>query len=218
MSLISDLTTKLFTGLIRAFCGASVYCQSQLSDNNRRIYFANHTSNLDAVLIWATLPDKLRKYLRPVAARDYWETTALRRYVSCTLLNAVLLDRPSKTNRKGISTRQMVIEGLDVLVDTVNSGNSLIIFPEGTRSESGKLQGFKSGISYLARQCPDVEFVPVYIDNLNRIIPKGEILPVPMLSTIKFGEPFKLAAKETRKEFIDRAKQNLLKLKDNINE
>jgi 1-acyl-sn-glycerol-3-phosphate acyltransferase len=214
MFTISNLAVKSFANFIRVVCGASVYCHSDLSDNVMRIYIANHTSHLDAVMIWASLPDQLRNSVRPVAAKDYWDRTPIRKYIACKLLNAVLLVRPSKTTDKNTSLREMIYDGLNSLVDAVNEGSSLIIFPEGTRSISGEIQGFKSGIFYIAEQCQEVEFVPVYIDNLNRIFPKGEILPVPLLSRIRFGKPFKLNEGEKRRAFITRAKDNILRLRN----
>ena len=218
MFTISNLAAKLFASFIRGFCGASVYWQSDLTEDVRRIYIANHTSHLDAAIIWASLPGELRNTVRPVAAKDYWDRNSIRRYVACKLLNALLLARPSKIQNKDISLREMIFDGLDGLVEAVNGGSSLIIFPEGTRSANEEIQGFKSGIFYIAERCAEVEFVPVYINNLNRIFPKGEILPLPLLSRIQFGEPFKLNDGEKRREFIRRAKANILRLRDGSDE
>ena len=218
MLAISKSVSKLFAYFIRVFCGATVYCQTDLTVDVRRIYIANHTSHLDAAIIWASLPGELRNTVRPVAAKDYWDRNSIRRYVACKLLNALLLARPSKIQNKDISLREMIFDGLDGLVEAVNGGSSLIIFPEGTRSANEEIQGFKSGIFYIAERCAEVEFVPVYINNLNRIFPKGEILPLPLLSRIQFGEPFKLNDGEKRREFIRRAKANILRLRDGSDE
>lgn len=218
MSAISKSTANIFACFIRLFCGASVYCKSELSSDVKRIYIANHTSHLDAAIIWASLPYEMRNAVRPVAAKDYWGRSSIRRYVASNLLNAVLLARPSRTVNNDLSLRETIFDGLNGLVKAVNEGSSLIVFPEGTRSADGEIQGFKSGIFYIAEQCAEVEFVPVYIDNLNRIFPKGEILPVPLMSRILFGKPFKLNKGEKRREFVKRAKDNILRLRDGNDE
>src|SRR5437016_4277515 len=62
-----------------------------------RIYFANHSSHLDAPVIWSSLPDPLRKRTRPVAGRDYWEKNAIRRYFAKHVFRAVLIERSKVT-------------------------------------------------------------------------------------------------------------------------
>ena len=83
----------------------------------------------------------------------------------------------------------------------------MIIFPEGTRSSNPEPQRFKSGLFHLANDRPTVEFVPVYLENLNRILPKGEILPVPLLGSVTIGAPIRLEAEETKEGFLERARQ-----------
>jgi 1-acyl-sn-glycerol-3-phosphate acyltransferase len=73
---------------------------------------------------------------------------------------------------------------------------------------------FKSGLYYLAKKRPDLELIPVYIDNMNRILPRGEFLPVPLLSSITFGPPMWLEAGETKNEFLERARKAVLKLRE----
>jgi 1-acyl-sn-glycerol-3-phosphate acyltransferase len=171
----------------------------------QRIYFANHTSNGDFILLWSVLPPRLRERTRPVAALDYWLKTPLRAFVGREVVRAVLIDRRPEA-RQADPVAQMA-EALD-------EGSSLIIFPEGQRNASeAALLPFKSGLFHLARMRPAVDLVPVWIENLNRVMPKGEIVPVPLLCTVTFGAPIRLEEGEEKTRFLDRAATALLALR-----
>lgn len=176
----------------------------------QRIYFANHTSHLDAVVLWAALPGAARARTSPVAGRDYWDKTALRRYLARNVFHAVLIDRNPQGAARSLEAAQQVLEQMVIPLDR---GGSLIVFPEGTRGPGGDVAPFKSGIYHLARRRPDVELAPVYLDNLNRILPKGEVLPVPLLSSATFGAPMHIAPDEPKQTFLDRARDALVRLR-----
>lgn len=170
----------------------------------QRVYFANHTSNGDFVLIWTVLPTKLRSGTRPVAAADYWRTTKLKKFIGTSVFNAVLIDRNPET-RTGDPV-QMMAEALD-------AGDSLILFPEGTRNMTdAPLLPFKTGLFHLATATPDVDLVPVWIENLNRVMPKGKLIPIPLVCTVTFGEPMRLAKNENKSDFLKRAEAALLEV------
>ncbi|MDR3233834.1 MAG: 1-acyl-sn-glycerol-3-phosphate acyltransferase, partial [Planctomycetaceae bacterium] len=174
MSFLNNIAKKLLIGLTRIISGATVlWYESQPDDSCQRIYFANHTSHLDAMVIWSALPKNIRNKTRPVAATDYWSAGPLRRYVSKKILNAVLIEREN-VNLKNTPVTIMVSE----IKDTY----SLILFPEGGRSLDGALGEFKGGLYYLCKKRPDLELIPIYLNNMNGILPKGRSLPVPMLS------------------------------------
>jgi 1-acyl-sn-glycerol-3-phosphate acyltransferase len=195
--LVVMLTWFLAGGSVRRAAGFT-------PDAKQRIYFANHSSHLDFVIIWAALPAALRLTTRPVAAKDYWDKSALRRYLARSVFNAVLIER----NREAAAANPM-----ETLQQGLGDAHSLILFPEGTRGDGVTMGPFKSGIYRLALARPDVELIPVYIENLNRILPKGEFLPVPMLSAITFGAPMHVLDGETKFDFLDRAKNALLELR-----
>jgi 1-acyl-sn-glycerol-3-phosphate acyltransferase len=172
---------------------------------HQRVYFANHTSNGDFVLLWTALPTPLRRQTRPVAALDYWLTSRLRAFIGREVFNAVLIDR-----RPEARTEDPVAQ----MAAALDQGSSLIIFPEGQRNNSdAPLLPFKSGLYHLARARPGVDLVPVWIANLNRVMPKGEVIPVPLICTLTFGAPLHVAPDETKETFLSRATQALLALK-----
>jgi 1-acyl-sn-glycerol-3-phosphate acyltransferase len=96
----------------------------------------------------------------------------------------------------------------------LRAGDSLIIFPEGGRSPGGEIGDFKPGLHHLAREVPEAELVPVFIENLSRVLPKGEVLPVPVLCSVHFGAPVRLEAGETKQDFLQRARAAVLALRD----
>lgn len=168
----------------------------------QRVYFANHSSNGDFVLLWTALPAPLRRQTRPVAALDYWLKSPLRAFIGREVFNAVLIDRRPDAR---------VEDPVTQMVTALDQGASLIIFPEGQRNSSdAALLPFKSGLYHLAKARPEVDFVPVWIANLNRVMPKGEIIPVPLICTLTFGAPLHLAAGEAKDAFLARASQALL--------
>lgn len=198
------MTGFLLTLLARFFSGASVRWVNCQADTCQRVYFANHTSHLDAIVLWSSLPAHVRAVTRPAAAKDYWGKTWLRRHIAKTF-NALLIDR------KDIKVHQSPV---DVLLREMGDRYSLIVFPEGQRSATDEIGDFKSGLYYMSKKRPDLELVPVHIDNLNRILPKGEFLPVPLLSCITFGPPIWLEAGELKPDFLRRARSAVLALKE----
>src|SRR5437868_3594034 len=144
-SLISFLA-RLLTGAVPRWRGCA-------PEARRRIYFANHTSNLDFVLLWAALPGHIRRRARPVAAHDYWTSNGLRHLLAAKVFRAVLIERKNVTRENN---------PLAPMLAALGTGDSLIIFPEGGRTASGELGAFKSGIYHLAREATELELIPVY--------------------------------------------------------
>jgi 1-acyl-sn-glycerol-3-phosphate acyltransferase len=194
----------------RLVSGATVEWRCDSRASRQRIYFANHSSHLDFIIIWSALPPGLRASARPVAGRDYWEKGAVRRYLAERVFHAVLVERASPGPSQGISAASASIRRM---ADEMGDRHSLIVFPEGTRGMDGRLGVFKSGLYHLSRARPDVELVPVYLENLNRILPKGEMLPVPMLSRVVFGPALARSPHGDKQEFLARARDALLQLR-----
>ncbi len=198
------IAESLIVGLTKLITGANLRWVGSCGESVQRVYFANHTSHLDALVIWAALPSAVRAKTRPVAALDYWTTNCVRRYLASTVLRAVLIDRKNVTVRNNPMT---------LLLQALDEGYSLIIFPEGARNSRSEAVPFKSGLYHMAKQRPAIDLVPVFIDNMNRILPKGEILAVPLLSCITFGEHIHLRDKESKADFLERARRALNQLR-----
>ena len=192
----------------RLVSGANAEWRCERASDRQRVYFANHSSHLDFLVIWSALPPDQRTRTRPVAGEDYWNRGPLRRYLSRHVFNAVLIQRNGPANGDVASARASI----ERMAEEMGSRHSLIVFPEGTRSVNGSVAMFKSGLYHLAALRRDAELIPVHLENLNRILPKGESLPVPMLSRLVFGRPMVVKVGESKEEFLDRARGALIQL------
>jgi 1-acyl-sn-glycerol-3-phosphate acyltransferase len=196
---------RLLCAFARALTGARARWLGCAPAATQRVYFANHGSHGDFVLVWASLPPDLRERTRAVAGADYWNKGALRRYVAHRVLRAVLIDRDRATRTE---------DPIDRMATVLDHGDSLIVFPEGTRNTTdAPLLPFKSGLYHLAVRCPDVELVPVWIDNARRVMPKGAVIPVPLLCTVTFGAPLRVAPAEGKDAFLERARAAVIALR-----
>ncbi|KQM68415.1 lysophospholipid acyltransferase family protein [Xylophilus sp. Leaf220] len=252
--MLAKLTGFFFLGLIRLLTGAQARWYGCPPKAEQRIYFANHQSHADLVMIWAALPQELRGITRPIAAKDYWTKTPLREWITTAVFNAVYVDRQSGTRapaavvrpaahpsalppdaRPGTQQQPLPFpevapaaaaqpaqpapatpeaDPLAPLAEALERGDSIIIFPEGTRGFADEPQPFKSGLYTLARRFPQVVLVPAWIQNIQRVMPKGEVVPVPILCSVTFGAPVVLGADEERRPFLDRARDAVIALRD----
>jgi 1-acyl-sn-glycerol-3-phosphate acyltransferase len=194
---LADLTGLVLAWVARLITGAQGHWKGCPPTTDQRIYFANHQSHFDWVLIWAALPRELRAVTRPIAARDYWTSSKLRGWLTAAVFNAIYVSRTRSTPDE---------DPLEPLLDALGRGDSLVIFPEGTRSSQGEPQPFKAGLYHLAEQFPQVQLIPTWIDNVQRVMPKGEVVPVPILCTVTFGEPIQKLVDEDKRAFLERAR------------
>ena len=274
--MLAKFTAWGLLALIRLLTGAQARWWGCPPKAEQRIYFANHQSHLDLVMIWAALPQELRSITRPIAARDYWANTRFKRWITTEVFNAIYVERggapaavaaspvPSTAALEGFEPFERIEPSLEAaaplqaatpsgpagaqlemalpepmaevvaapaapaatpgsaeamaplqpLIEALQSGDSIIIFPEGTRGHTGEPQKFKSGLFTLAQMFPEVVLVPAWIANVQRVMPKGEVVPVPILCSVTFGEPLRLEADEERRPFLDRARAAVLALRD----
>jgi 1-acyl-sn-glycerol-3-phosphate acyltransferase len=206
-----SVSASIIAACARSLAGPSVRWVNCRPSSRQRVYFANHTSHLDFVVLWSVLPRRLREKTRPVAAKDYWNS-GLRKRIAVNAFHAVLVERGGKSAE--LDRMAAARHTLDMLLEALGEHNSLIVFPEGTRGNGLQVGPFKSGIYYLWSKRPDVQFVPVYLSNLNRILPKGEFLPVPVISRVTFGAPLRLDAGETKDSFLAKAHDAVCALRD----
>ena len=200
---LADITGLFLASLSRLITGAQGHWKGCPPTAEQRIYFANHQSHFDWVLIWAALPRELRAVTRPIAARDYWTSTPLKHWITREIFNAVYVSRERKDDE----------DPLEPLMEALRHGDSLVIFPEGTRGHTGEPAPFKSGLYALAQAFPEVQLIPAWIDNVQRVMPKGEVVPVPILCSVTFGKPLNLFPGEDKRSFLERARAAVLALR-----
>jgi 1-acyl-sn-glycerol-3-phosphate acyltransferase len=208
---LGQLVGLALAGVIHLLTAPRIQWLARPPGRRPHVYFANHTSNADTVLIWAALPPRLRRRTRPVAAADYWLKTRLRRFFGTAVFNTVLIQRDPKA-RGDLDPVAQMAEALD-------AGSSLILFPEGRRNDTeAPLLPLKTGLFHLATARPEVDLIPVWIDNLNSVMPRGEVIPVPLICQILFGPPIRLEPGEDRDTFLGRARDAILALRPMIHE
>jgi 1-acyl-sn-glycerol-3-phosphate acyltransferase len=272
MTFAADAMGLLLTAVARLVTGAQGHWHGCPPKAEQRIYFANHQSHLDWVLIWAALPRDLRAQTRPIAAKDYWQSGRFKHWLTREVFNAVYVDRggdrgpaskpgatppsadgsapldpgsaptdttvavrddatgsaassasavPPPLQATAASAPPPALDAspdgpdpLGPLAEALHHGDSLVIFPEGTRGHQGDPQPFKSGLYHLARQFPQATLVPAWIDNVQRVMPKGEVVPVPILCSVTFGAPIEAPRPgEDKRDFLERARAAVLALK-----
>lgn len=283
LSLDRRLVSSLLVTVCRLLTGIRSRWHSEPEPEKTRIYYANHSSHLDGLVIWASLPPQMRTRVHPVAAADYWLGSRLRRYLALRIFGAVLVERrpagereakPAKVHSADIAPvvphvsaeqphsedsstlpqpengnmssaapqhenrdidntlpqqKSVEAEGAmlpipdyeagspstnkDVLLplkQALDGQHSLILFPEGTRGSGEQLNSFKSGLYHLSKAYPQVELVPVWLDNLNRVLPKGSRLVVPIICSATFGTPLPgVTEGEDKQAFLARTKAAL---------
>lgn len=202
--MLAKLMGLFLLGLIRALTGAQARWHGCPPVAEQRIYFANHQSHADLVMIWAALPKDLRQITRPIAAKDYWTKTPFRQWLTTAVFNAIYVDRDRSSGQ----------DPLEPLVEALQHGDSIILFPEGTRGSAEEPQPFKAGLFNLAQKFPDVVLVPAWINNVQRVMPKGEVVPVPILCSVTFGAPMQLEPGEDRQAFLARARDTVIALRE----
>ena len=200
----AKLMSYFLLGLIRILTGSQARWYGCPPKAEQRIYFANHQSHADLVMIWAALPKELRNMTRAIAAKDYWTKTPFRQWITTAVFNVIYVARDRSADE----------DPLEPLFEALAHGDSIILFPEGTRGNAEQPQPFKAGLYNLACRFPAIELVPAWINNVQRVMPKGEIVPVPVLCSVTFGAPIHLQEGEERRAFLERARNAVIALRD----
>ena len=208
---LPEVAGLALAAVARLITGAQGHWYGAPPKAEQRIYFANHQSHFDWVLIWAALPHDLRSVTRPIAARDYWTSSTLKHWITREIFNAVYVSRTRTKDASGVGTDDE--DPLDPLMEALRHGDSLVIFPEGTRGNKVDPAPFKAGLFHLAEAFPEVALIPAWIDNVQRVMPKGEVVPVPILCSVTFGAPLALIAGEDKRDFLERARNAVTALR-----
>lgn len=218
LSFDAKIISSVLVSICRFLTGIRAKQISPIEKDKPCIYYANHSSHLDGLVIWSSLAPHIRPFVHPVAAEDYWNKNRLRRYLSRRIFRAVLIPRhANKTNvtegNGETTTAPQKVNALTLMQAVLDKGESLIIFPEGTRGNGESIQDFKAGLWYLSRNNPQAQLVPIYLENLNRVLPKGSRLVVPIICSAIFGPPIEPTHEnEDKTEFLLRAKSALEEL------
>lgn len=196
MRILAKLTAFAITRFSWLITAVQGFWPDGVPDQRQAVYFANHTSNGDTILLWSVLPAPLRHRTRPVAAAEYWLNHPVKKFIGEQVFNCVLIQRDP-----AMRTQDPIAQ----MVDALDEGFSLILFPEGTRNTEPRMLPFKPGLFHLAQQRPDIPLIPVWIENLNRVLPKGEVIPLPFICTVHFGKPMARFPQEDKADFLARA-------------
>ena len=202
--MLAKLMSYFLLGLIRVLTGAQARWVGCPPKAEQRIYFANHQSHADLVMIWAALPKELRHSTRAIAARDYWTKTPFKQWLTSAVFNVIYVSRDRSADE----------DPLEPLLEALSQGDSIILFPEGTRGHTGEPQPFKAGLYNLALKHPQAVLVPAWINNVQHVLPKGEVVPVPVLCSVTFGAPMQLEPGEDHRAFLERARDAVVALRD----
>jgi 1-acyl-sn-glycerol-3-phosphate acyltransferase len=202
--MLAKLMSYFLLGLIRVLTGSQARWHGCPPKAEQRIYFANHQSHADLVMIWAALPKELRSVTRAIAARDYWTKTPFKQWLTTAVFNVIYVSRDRSADE----------DPLEPLLEALGNGDSIILFPEGTRGFTGEPQPFKAGLYNLALKCPTAVLIPAWINNVQHVLPKGEVVPVPVLCSVTFGAPIRVETGEECKAFLTRARAAVIALRD----
>lgn len=168
------------------------------------VIVANHTSHVDALLLMSLFPICSIHKIKPIAAADYFFNTPIKRFIFKTLLGAIPITRKNvRTSAKNLFAE---------MIESLNNKDTLIIFPEGTRSMDKEMHEFKQGIAHLAKLCPEVPFVPVYIHGAQDVMPKWDALLVPRICEMNIGDKI-YYDNSSSKDFTEKVKNELYALK-----
>lgn len=174
--------------LFKMFYGLRFKNAKSLKKESQFIIVGNHNSHFDSLSLMSQMDLKTFSKIRNVASYDYFGSTKIKENLTVLLVNGVLIKKGGEENKGE--------KALDAMNRLLKEGKSLILFPEGTRGEPGKIEDFKYGIAKLLKSNPQIPFIPVYFDGLGRVWPKGTSIPLPLNSKIILGDPRKVKSSE----------------------
>jgi len=192
----------LMRNFLRIIVGVKYFNVESLSKNNQFIIVSNHNSHLDTMAIMSVLNLAQLEKVHPVAAGDYFGKSALKAYITKLFTNALLIQRTKTVNSQN---------PIELMFECLDRGDSLILFPEGSRGEPQKMQQFKKGIGIVLQKYPNIPYIPVFMQGMGKILPKGESLLVPFDAYVVFGEPSYSNSNEIE-EIVIEVEKNIVQL------
>ena len=193
----------LLRGFLKIFVGVKFSKADFLLEEEQFIIVANHNSHLDTMTILASLPSKIIHKVKPVAAADHFGRTKLKEKLTNFFVNTLLIQR--KRDKENPDN-----DPINKMIDALDNGYSLLIFPEGTRGEPEISQPLKPGIAIVLANRPKVKYVPAYMKGMGKAMPKNDNLILPYNSVLIYGKPSNIDNIETeqilsqiQKDFID---------------
>ncbi len=166
--------------VVRLFLGVSVHGREHLRFTQPTIFVANHNSHLDAAVLMDLMRIRDLHKVRAVAAADYFQQGPIRNFLWTRCMNVLPIRRDKVTRSSN---------PLSAMLEALDAGSSLILFPEGTRGDPEKLGEFRTGIAHVLAKRPNTPVVPVYMRNLGFAMPRGDLIIVPMFCDVFVGEP-----------------------------
>jgi len=189
---------------LKFFIGLKYVNEKTLKNKKQFILIANHNSHMDTMAIMSAIPSRYIHKVHPIAARDFFGGSLFKKILMRYLVNATLIqrDRDDPNN-----------DPIDSMDKMLKKTRSLILFPEGSRGVPGVMAKFKKGLGYLIQRNPEINVIPVYLDNVYKTLPRGKNLILPYNCSIKFGDPIKFKSMEMDDILLssEKAMQKLMK-------
>jgi|TARA_B110000091_G_C13749889_1_gene447169 1-acyl-sn-glycerol-3-phosphate acyltransferase len=194
----------LWRNFLRLFIGLKYYNNKTLKNKKQFILIANHNSHMDTMAIMSAIPSRYIHRVHPIAARDFFGGSLFKKILMRYLVNATLIKR-DRTDPEN--------DPIDSMDKMLKKSRSLILYPEGSRGIPGVMSNFKKGLGYLIQRNPDVDVIPVYLDNVYKTLPKGKKIILPYNCSINFGEPIKFNSYELE-DILESSEKAISKLVD----
>jgi len=191
--------------LLFLLVGVNVFGRENLPVKKQFILVANHNSHLDALALMNLFPLTQLHHIHPVAASDYFLQNPLLAWFSQTFLNILPIARSQFTRQTNPLTK---------MGEVLEQGDSLILFPEGTRGQPEAMEPFQAGIAHVLKKHPEVPVIPVYLKGMGRSLPKGEKILLPLFCDIMIGQPQYFSG--TKEEIVQQVQDAVQKLQRDI--
>lgn len=189
--------------LVWLWVGLRIKHKEKLPLKGPAIIVANHNSHMDTFILLSLFPLLIQKRIHPVAAEDYFLKNRWLSWFTRNILNIIPISRYGDKKDPLLQCRQ-----------ALNDGKILILFPEGTRGEPGKLSPFKTGVWYLISNMLHVPVIPVWISGTEHIMTKNNCIPFPLFIDVNIGDSVSICS--NKKEFMSDLQQKLLMLRQQI--